>query len=206
MKKLIAHIVCFAFGLYANAADFITTKDGIIVHPDVHYPGSAKEVQLKVIAENIIRVIAVGNKNFREENSQIITANKNPNIRFAITSDKKFVRLKTSMISAVVNLQTGAIYFFDADGKTILKEKENSRELQSTVFDGEALYSIRQNFETVSDDAWYGLGQHQDGLMNYKTYQVQLFQNNTEVAVPFLVSKKIMAFFGIMLRLQSLVM
>jgi alpha-D-xyloside xylohydrolase len=26
--------------------------------------------------------------------------------------------------------------------------------------------------------------------MNYKTYQVQLFQNNTEVVVPFLVSKK----------------
>ncbi|MGZ3851958.1 MAG: TIM-barrel domain-containing protein, partial [Flavisolibacter sp.] len=33
-------------------------------------------------------------------------------------------------------------------------------------------------------------GQHQDALMSYKTYQVQLFQNNTEVAVPFLVSKK----------------
>lgn len=190
MKKLIAHIVCFAFGLYANAGDFVKTKDGIIVHPDIHYPGNAKEVQLKVMAENIIRVVAVGNNNFREQNSLIITANKNPNIRFAVTSDKNFVRLKTSVITAVVNLQTGAIRFFDADGKMILKENEYGRQLQSTVFDGEALYSTRQDFETASDDAWYGLGQHQDGLMNYKGFQVQLFQNNTEVAVPFLVSKK----------------
>jgi alpha-D-xyloside xylohydrolase len=39
-----------------------------------------------------------------------------------------------------------------------------------------------------ADDAWYGLGQHQDGIMNYRGQQVSFFQNNTEVAIPFLVS------------------
>ena len=34
------------------------------------------------------------------------------------------------------------------------------------------------------------LGQHQDGIMNYKGQQVTFFQNNTEVAVPFLISSK----------------
>src|SRR6185312_3064778 len=37
---------------------------------------------------------------------------------------------------------------------------------------------------------FYGLGQHQDGLVNYKGHQVNLFQNNTEVAIPFLVSSR----------------
>ncbi|MGZ3937967.1 MAG: TIM-barrel domain-containing protein, partial [Flavisolibacter sp.] len=69
-------------------------------------------------------------------------------------------------------------------------EKITGRSIQPQVFEGQQLYSIRQDFNTSTDDAWYGLGQHQDALMSYKTYQVQLFQNNTEVAVPFLVSKK----------------
>ncbi|MGZ5247900.1 MAG: TIM-barrel domain-containing protein, partial [Flavitalea sp.] len=40
------------------------------------------------------------------------------------------------------------------------------------------------------DDAIYGLGQHQDGVFNYRGEQVNFFQNNTEVAVPFMVSVK----------------
>ena len=47
-----------------------------------------------------------------------------------------------------------------------------------------------QTFQSTSDDAWYGLGQHQDGVMNYRGQQVTFFQNNTEVAIPFLVSNK----------------
>jgi alpha-D-xyloside xylohydrolase len=34
------------------------------------------------------------------------------------------------------------------------------------------------------------LGQHQDGIYNYKGEQVYFFQNNTEVAVPFFISPK----------------
>src|SRR5690606_4112489 len=57
-------------------------------------------------------------------------------------------------------------------------------------FDGEPFYNIRQTFVTTPDDALYGLGQHQDGIVNYRNNQVYLFQNNTEVAVPLLVSSK----------------
>jgi alpha-D-xyloside xylohydrolase len=49
---------------------------------------------------------------------------------------------------------------------------------------------MKQSFSTTADDALYGLGQHQDGIVNYKGEQVFLFQNNTEVAVPLLVSSK----------------
>src|SRR6202042_15994 len=45
-------------------------------------------------------------------------------------------------------------------------------------------------FETSHGDALYGLGQHQDDVYNYKNRQVTLFQNNTEVAIPFLISNK----------------
>ncbi|HSC38217.1 MAG TPA: TIM-barrel domain-containing protein, partial [Chitinophagaceae bacterium] len=61
---------------------------------------------------------------------------------------------------------------------------------EAAVFDGTPSWHIRQTFQTFPDEAFYGLGQHQDGLVNYKGHQVSLFQNNTEVAVPFLLSSR----------------
>ena len=39
-------------------------------------------------------------------------------------------------------------------------------------------------------EAFYGLGQHQSGLFNYRGSTVELGQNNTDVAIPLLVSSK----------------
>jgi alpha-D-xyloside xylohydrolase len=182
-------LLVLIISLSAKAGDFVRTSDGIIVRPDAPFSGNTKEVQLKVIADNIIRVVAVADKDLQPLQSLIITGGK-ADTKFDIANTKESVALKTAKLTAVVNLQTGSISFFDVSGKQILAEKELGRSIQPQVFDGEKLYSIRQGFVTSPDDAWYGLGQHQDALMNYKTNQVQLFQNNTEVAVPFLVSKK----------------
>lgn len=193
--KLFNRLLC-AIGLIlgiclsAVAGDYVKTADGIIVRPDAPFNGNAKEVRLIVVADNIIRVLAVADKNLQPEKSLMVIGNAVPNTKWSVTNAKGFVNLKTVRLTAKVNLQTGAVTFLDPNGKKLLAEKELGRSLQPQVFDGKKLYSIRQDFTTNADDAWYGLGQHQDDLMNYKGYQVQLFQNNTEVAVPFLLSKK----------------
>src|SRR4030095_9602742 len=46
----------------------------------------------------------------------------------------------------------------------------------------------QQSFLLPEDEAIYGLGQHQQGLMNYRGSSVRLLQENREVAVPVLVS------------------
>jgi len=191
MKKINLTILNFLF-LFSNAiaGDFIKTANGIIVRPDAPFNGNAKEVQLTVISDNIIRVTASADKNVALDKSLMVVTSASNSVRWAVTNTKGFVSLKTFRLVATVNLQTGAVTFLDAGGKKLLAEKELGRSLQPQAFDGRPLYSIRQDFTTSADDAWYGLGQHQDDLMNYKGYQVQLFQNNTEVAVPFLISKK----------------
>jgi alpha-D-xyloside xylohydrolase len=190
VKKVILIISSLVSLNCAIAGDFVKTKDGIIVHPDAYYPGSAKEVELKVIADNIVRVIATADLNLQIDKSLVVNTTADANVKWTVAGDKQTVRLKTAKMTVAVSLQTGAVTFFDSNGKKLLAEKEYSRTLLPQIFEGESLYNIRQDFTTTKDDAWYGLGQHQDGLMNYKTYQVLLFQNNTEVAVPFLVSKK----------------
>ena len=188
-KKSFLLPLLFIISLSGSAGDFVKTGDGIIVRPDIQFAGGARQVQLKVIANNIIRVMAIPDIDLKPLASLIITGKKE-SAKFDVIESKGNVSLKTTNLTAVVNLQTGSVSFFDLGGKQLVTEKVLGRSIQPQVHEGEKLYTIRQDFITSPDDAWYGLGQHQDGLMNYRTYQVQLFQNNTEVAVPFLVSKK----------------
>ena len=52
-------------------------------------------------------------------------------------------------------------------------------------------YTVRQVFQSAgNDEAFYGLGQHQADEFNYKGKNEELFQYNTKVSVPFIVSNK----------------
>ncbi|MGB7264379.1 MAG: TIM-barrel domain-containing protein, partial [Terracidiphilus sp.] len=52
------------------------------------------------------------------------------------------------------------------------------------------LYHIEDRFGPDATEALYGLGQHQSGMFNYRGSVVELGQNNTDVAIPLLVSSK----------------
>ncbi len=49
---------------------------------------------------------------------------------------------------------------------------------------------LSQVFESPSDEAFYGLGQHQSDEFNYKGLNESLYQYNTKVSVPFIVSSR----------------
>ncbi|MFL5741546.1 MAG: TIM-barrel domain-containing protein [Flavisolibacter sp.] len=189
-RILAAILSVLIFLLDAHAGDFKKTADGVIVYPDSSYAGGVHALRLYVINENIIRVHAYAQNSEPENNSLIILSGLANKVKFEVRPDHGKVRLITSKVAAIVDLRTGQVSFEEASGKRILREEMMGRIVTPAVFDGKSLYHIRQNFQTQPDDAWYGLGQHQDGLMNYKGNQVQLFQNNTEVAVPFLLSRK----------------
>ena len=50
--------------------------------------------------------------------------------------------------------------------------------------------AITDRFSPAPVEAFYGLGQHQSGMFNYRGSTVELGQNNTDVAIPLLVSSK----------------
>jgi len=171
---------------------YIRTQDGVIVYPDMRWSGNTAAVKLSVIADNIIRVLSSPVKGKGEARKSLVTVYKtDSSLKWDMTNDQEKVVLHTRLITATVTIATGAVHFTDASGKPILAEKgAGGRSFEPAVFDGEPSYHIRQTFTTSDDEAFYGLGQHQDGLVNYKGHQVNLFQNNTEVAVPFLLSSR----------------
>ena len=59
-----------------------------------------------------------------------------------------------------------------------------------TTLNGEKTFGIVDRFSPDFSEALYGLGQHQSGMFNYRGSTVELGQNNTDIAVPVLVSSK----------------
>ena len=181
----------FIDDILAEPPSFISTKDGVIVFTGQRADGKTGAVKLEVVSDNIIRVIAVPGKNIPSKQSLVTVYTKNQDLSWKIISSKEKITLKTRALTATVNLKSGAVSFFDSKGRKILTEKPDAgRSFEPAVFDGKRYYHITQTFQTTADDAWYGLGQHQDGIYNYRGQQVNFFQNNTEVAIPFLISSK----------------
>ncbi|HEX8461640.1 MAG TPA: TIM-barrel domain-containing protein [Segetibacter sp.] len=169
---------------------FVKNAAGVIIYPDSRQSGHTLAVRLQVISDKIIRVTASPATTIADRKS-LITVNTATSKNFTVTNTADKVTVKTPAITATVLLSTGAVSFADAKGLPIVMERQyNGRTFSPAVFEGESTYGITQTFETSADDAYYGLGQHQDDQFNYKGKQVYMFQNNTEVAVPFLISKK----------------
>lgn len=170
--------------------NIVEHPNGITIFPDTRFSGNTRAVRLQVISDKIIRVTASPNKKIAGTQSLItvpVTLSKN----WKLVRKNDRVELRTPSIIATVLLSTGAVSFSDVSGKPILMERQyNGRMLTPAVFEGQPSFGIRQTFETTANDAYYGLGQHQDDQYNYKGQQVFLYQNNTEVAVPFLLSNK----------------
>lgn len=182
---------CGIAGATPPDAGFVQTVDGIIIYPTANVSGGAKAVKLTVISDKIIRVTASPLTTLPAVKSLITVYTSTATRGWTTEKRGDKVLLKTSSLTASVLLSTGAVTFSNKDGSPLLMERQHSgRILKPAVFEGQSSYGLNQTFETTADDAFYGLGQHQDGVFNYKGNQVFLFQNNTEVGVPFLISNK----------------
>jgi alpha-D-xyloside xylohydrolase len=164
------------------------TSDGVIVFlPTSNHGASA--VKLQVVSDKIIHVITSPSKSFTDKSLVVIETPSQP-IIWKVIESKGSLSLQTAFINANIQFATGAINFTDKGGRTILQEEVAQKIFIPTTIDGGEICQVRQVFLSSPNEAFYGLGQHQQGIMNYKNENLELAQHNTEVAIPFMVSNK----------------
>ena len=109
--------------------------------------------------------------------------------QFSQVADK--ATLTTARLTISLSLEKGALSFGLPQGESFLRENVNlPRTYDSAPGQPGSLFRIEDRFSPDSTEAIYGLGQHQSGLFNYRGSTVELGQNNTDVAIPLLVSSK----------------
>jgi len=111
--------------------------------------------------------------------------------KFTLEQAEKAATLKTAQLQVKIGLDSGGLTFQDASGNQLLAEgiwsPFSTRHYNSAR---EGLFSVMDAFQMPEDEAIYGLGQHQSGTLNYRGLAVSLGQNNTDVAVPLLISTR----------------
>ena len=163
---------------------FEKTADGVIVTPA---SGPAKKVRLQVMGERIIHVTATPTDSLEVPPSLMVTAK--PGGTFTVSEAGGKVVVKVGKATAEVSLADGAVSFRDEAGKLVLAET-GRRPFKTETIDGKTFYGVSQQFNPGTDEAFYGLGQHQNGQMNYNGQDVELAQYNRDIAVPFVLSTR----------------
>lgn len=162
--------------------------DGVVVTPRT---GEARAVRLQVFGPRTIRVTASPDDSFEAPASLMVTAEPLSE-GFEVETRGEVVLVRAAEVTAEVSLETGAVRFLDNAGEVILAERAGGREIDPIVVEDQTgshrFETVRQVFEPKADDAFYGLGQHQQGLLNYRGHDVELAQHNMDVGVPFVAS------------------
>ncbi|QUD88272.1 TIM-barrel domain-containing protein [Phenylobacterium montanum] len=166
------------------AGTFEKTPDGVVVTPAA---GPAKHVRIQVMGQGTFHVTAVPTDSFDLPKSLMVLAR--PEGAFTVSETGGEVVIRADKATAEVSLATGQVRFRDAAGKLVLAGKDAGAFTPETI-EGQGFYKVSQEFNPDTDEAFYGLGQHQNGQMNYNGQDVELSQYNRDVAVPFLVSSR----------------
>jgi len=146
-------------------------------------------LKLQVCSDSIIHVLYSRTSSFAERPDYVIVKKTWPDTKWTMQSTNDDVTLATSRLNVVVTRKDGAITYSDVDGKQLVQEA--TRKLMPVKMNGEDTYRA-ESFINIygSREALYGLGQHQAGVWNYRGESVDISQDNTNIAVPFLVSSK----------------
>jgi alpha-D-xyloside xylohydrolase len=175
----------------SRPGDYAKLDDGIVVRLKKAAVNGAHLVKLQAVTDKIIHITASPLDSFPTQVSLMVEEKKRDPVKWDVKESDDTITLVTKYINARVSLTSGEVLFTDKTGRPVLQEqKMNGRSFVPVTVDGKPAYAVEQVFESPDDEAFYGLGQHQNGVMNYKGHQVDLTQNNTEIAIPFMVSSR----------------
>lgn len=190
MKKILFLSIVVMFLVACSKKVWEKTSNGVIIHPKSKVENGARTIYLEVINEKIIRVVASPNDELSKTKSLCVVDNAAKPVNFEVVEKNDSLILSTDKVKAKVSLATGEVKFYDENNRLILQERKAGRIFSPVNVEGTDGYSFSQVFESPDDEAFYGLGQHQSDEFNYKGRNESLYQYNTKVSVPFVVSNK----------------
>lgn len=183
LKRFLFFFLIVLFCWSCTNKGWKSDENSLVVYPR---EGEAKVVRIEPFDNDIIRVSATPKKFSKEES--LVVLPKAKKVEFRVTEDGNLLYLITSKLKVEVSKISGKVRFLDLNGKVFLQELEGGRTFQPIKVEKEKGYELRQIFQSSDSEALYGLGQHQAHEMNYKGKNEELFQYNTKVSVPFIVS------------------
>ncbi len=158
--------------------------DGVVI------PVAGGSLKIEVVAADVIRVAFAPDSAFFARRSLAAGERVRDRVPWRVARVGGETRIETGRVSVRVSRATGAVAFHDAAGRRIVAEAPGGRELTPAEVLGERTYHVRQVWQADPGEALYGLGQRQEGLVDLKGHDLDLWQRNTSEVVPVLISSR----------------
>jgi alpha-D-xyloside xylohydrolase len=107
---------------------------------------------------------------------------------FCVTEAAGVLTITTSRMKVKVTESSGLVAYTDLNDSALTSEY--SKSLAAATVEGVATNTVAAAFNSPTSEALFGLGQHQDGVINRKGSTLHMLNANTEIQIPVLVSNK----------------
>jgi alpha-D-xyloside xylohydrolase len=165
--------------------------NGVFVRPLSSAPGIPRLMRIEVLDDGIIHVTAGPQEEFFGDTSLCVIGPAAPAPAFTAVEEADTLVISAPLVRVRVALADGQVTFRDPNGNVLLEEVPGGgKSFKRIRIEGTSGYTLGQVFSSPPDEAFYGLGQHQSDEFNYKRLNEILYQYNTKVSVPFIVSDK----------------
>jgi len=144
-------------------------------------------LKLQVCSDFIIRVHYSPTAVFPSRQEFLVIKDSWPATKWETQTSVDAITLSTSRLKVVVARKDSSVTFQDSAGKTLFVQNEVS--MTPAVVNGEQTYHAELYSKLWgSYESFYGLGQHQSGVWNYRGEAVDIAQDNTNISIPFVLS------------------
>ena len=175
-------------------------------------------LRLEAFTPSIIRVTQTSREEFFLASAPMVIQERD-GTPLVLTRNSDAFALSAGVLSCSLNPHTGALRWI-AQGETVMQEPENEGRVLREIdvikyrFDPDAplqevqtvdgakiratgtpyvdrkAYQTRLSFAFDEDEDIFGLGQHEEGILNYRGQHQYLYQNNLKIAAPVILYSK----------------
>lgn len=180
-KKLLLGLSLLCFCTPFQAQNYQKTSQGLKANTQ------GMDIEVAFYSPSIVRVYKTPEGNPYEKKSLIVV--KSPEqTPVEFSENGKNIRMKTAEMQVELNPLTGGIYFYDATGKELLKDKDYGTSFAPKEDAGTASYQVRGSFLLEKDEPVYGVGQVMDGKLNRRNSMHHLQNENMFTYSPYFMS------------------
>lgn len=146
-------------------------------------------LKVQVCSDSIIHILYSPTGSFNAHPNPVIIETDWPETHWTMQPGNDSVTLSTSQLRITVTAKDGNLLFADAGGKKLFQDY--GRTMTPVEVNGEKTFHAEM-FSNLwgSEEAFYGLGQHQSGVWNYRGESVDISQDNTNISIPLFLSSR----------------
>jgi len=144
-------------------------------------------VKVEVWADHILRVVYTLEEEFSQEKGPMVIGAAEQGLNWRLEAEQDLLKIKTNEIELHIDRANCAFKYYDLEGNLLAQEPARGGKELSPAPNGQA-YQWKLGFEWSEDEAIYGLGSYEEGILNYRGHTQYMYQQNMRCVVPVFLS------------------